>query len=189
MARLPVPFSAGLVTVLSVASFAACDRAAPSSSETQEAPASSVIALGVSLGGCEDLGACARECDAGSADRCRRLAISYAQGRGAPKDETRATELYEHACAMGDSPACIFAGQMHEYAHGVPRDETAAAQFYGVACERRSPAGCYNLAYLSENARILPRDLQKARELYAVACAAGARQACDRAKDLADARE
>ncbi len=85
---------------------------------------------------------------------------------------------------MGDAPACVFAGQMHEYAHGVPKDEPAAAGFYGTACKLGWAAGCYNLAILSESGRGVPTDPARAADLYDVACKAGAARACDKAKEL-----
>lgn len=85
---------------------------------------------------------------------------------------------------MGDAPACVFAGQMHEYAHGVPKDERAAAGFYGTACKFGWAAGCYNLAILSEGGRGIPTDIAGAADLYDVACKAGAAQACDKATEL-----
>jgi len=185
--RLPVQALGFFRPMFVFAALASCGRNKHPSGDSQEAPAPSVITLGVSLGSCEDLASCERECDAGSADRCRRLAVSYALGQGAEKDETRATGLYEKACSMGDPSACVFAGQMHEYAHGVPKDEQAAAHLYDVACERGWPPGCYNRAFLYENAHTLTRDHRKAAELYQVACKAGATQACDRAKDIFEA--
>jgi len=44
------------------------------------APSASAITLGVEMGACSDVAVCERECDGGSADRCRRLAASYAFG-------------------------------------------------------------------------------------------------------------
>src|ERR1700733_1915805 len=109
-------------------SLVACHRAASSSGE-EPAPSASVITIGNTIGTCPDLAVCQSECDAGSADRCRRLAATYAFGQGVDKDETRAATLYEHACDMKDAPGCLFAGQMHEFAHGVPTDYAAAARF------------------------------------------------------------
>jgi len=183
--RSPPPiWQAPFVLSLFVAAFVRCDRDRGVSASEQEAPTSSALTLGVSLGGCDDPSTCARECDAGSADRCRRLAVSYALGQNAPKDEAYATSLYERACTMGDAPACVFAGQMHEYAHGVAKDGQAAAGFYGTACKLGWAAGCYNLAILSEGGRGVPTDLARAADLYDVACGAGAAQACDKAKEL-----
>jgi TPR repeat protein len=180
------------VAVILAPGGAACDRSGASSTE-QPAPSASVVSIGVTLGTCSDLSQCESECDAGSADRCRRLAATYALGEGVDKDETRATALYEHACDLKDPPACVFAGQMHEYAHGVPKDDAKAARLYETACTAGWAAGCYNLAIMFENGRGVARDPGKAAALYQGACAAGAKTACDRARDLqasaADAAE
>jgi TPR repeat protein len=163
--------------------FAACSRG-KSSEQGQPAPSASVITIGVALGTCDEVAICAKECDAGSADRCRRLATTYAFGQGVDKDETRATSLYERACDLKDAPACVFAGQMHEFAHGVPKDDAAAARFYERACDMQWAAGCYNLAVMLENGRGVPQDRARAGELYQLACTAGAKQACDKAREM-----
>jgi TPR repeat protein len=160
----------------------ACHRGGRSGDEP--APSDSVVTIGNTIGTCPDLASCENECDAGSADRCRRLGATYAFGKGVDKDEARATALYEHACDMKDVTACIFAGQMREYAHGVPRDATSAARLYDRACQMDSAAGCYNLAILVERGDGVPRDRAKAGDLYQVACTAGAKQACDRAREM-----
>ena len=77
------------VAVILAAGGAACDRSGASSTE-QPAPSASVVSIGVTLGTCSDLSQCESECDAGSADRCRRLAATYSFGRGTPKDEVQA---------------------------------------------------------------------------------------------------
>jgi TPR repeat protein len=164
------------------AAAAACGRRDLSSVE-QTAPSASVVTIGAALGTCNDLLLCARECDAGSADRCRRLAATYALGRGVDKDEALATATYARACDMRDAPSCVFAGQMHEYAHGVPKDDVTAAGFYERACDLKWPAGCYNLAIMFENGRGVREDPVRAGALYAIACAAGAKPACGKARD------
>lgn len=146
--------------------------------------AASVVTLGAGIGTCDDLATCARECDAGSADRCRRLAATYAFGQGADRDEARATALYERSCAMKDAPSCIFAGQMYEYAHGVAKDDEKAARYYEKACDMGSQAGCYNLGIMYENGRGVPKDRAKAADLYQVACTAGSKTACDKTKQM-----
>jgi TPR repeat protein len=161
-----------------------CHRGSSASSGEDPAPPASVVTIGNTIGTCPDLVACENECDAGSADRCRRLAATYAFGQGVVKDEARATGLYEHACDMRDASACLFAGQMHEFAHGVPKDDVVAARFYGRSCDLGYAAGCYNLAILFEEGHGVPKDRAKAGDLYQVACTAGAKQACDRAREM-----
>jgi hypothetical protein len=169
--------------ILAVASCAACSRAR-STREQQPAPSASVVTLGVTLGGCPDIAACQKECDAGSADRCRRLAITYAFGQGVEKDEGHATALYERACEMKDPSACVFAGQMNEFARGVPKDEAKAVRFYEKACDLQWAAGCYNLAIMYERGTGVPVSRSKAGDLYQTACTAGAQLACDKARDM-----
>jgi len=173
----------GLGLVLVCLLGTACNRGG-SSGHGQPAPSSSVITIGVALGSCTDVPACERECNAGSADRCRRLAASYAFGQGVGQDETRATALFEKACAMDDPSACVFAGQMNEYARGVTKDDLKAASFYNHACELKWIPGCYNLAIMYERGTGVPADAKKAADLYQVACTGGAPQACDKAKEL-----
>jgi TPR repeat protein len=161
-----------------------CNRDRASSGEQAPMPSASVVTIGNAIGTCPDVKACADECDAGSADRCRRLAATYAFGQGVAQDEARATALYEHACDMKDSSACMFAGQMHEFAHGVPKDYVPAARFYERSCDLGYAAGCYNLAILVERGNGVAQDRRRAAELYQTACTAGAKQACDKAKEL-----
>jgi TPR repeat protein len=167
----------------SMLALAACGRRHAPHGEGS-APSASVVTIGVAMGACEDIDVCEKECATGSADRCRRLAVAYAFGRGVDKDEARAITLYERACDMSDAPACVFAGQMHEYAHGVAEDYAKAAALYGRACDLGWPAGCYNLAIMAERGRGVPQDRAKAADLYQVVCTAGAKQACDKAKEL-----
>jgi TPR repeat protein len=171
-----------LAPALAIAS-GSCGRRETGSRE-QGAPSASVVSIGVALGTCDDVSACEAECDGGSADRCRRLAASYAMGKGIDRDETRAAALYVRACDANDAPSCVFAGQMYEYAHGVTKDAAAATRFYERACDRDWIAGCYNLAIMLENGRGVPRDRARAAHLYERACSAGAKAACAKATEL-----
>jgi TPR repeat protein len=143
------------------------------------------VTLGIALGTCTDVAVCERECEAGSADRCRRLAASYSFGQGGvQKDEAHAAALYERACRMKDPSSCMFAGQMSEFGRGTPKDPVKAVGFYRDACDLRWVAGCYNLGVMFERGVGVPADEQKARELYEGACDAGAMTACGKAEEL-----
>jgi TPR repeat protein len=170
-------------SALALLVLAACDRPRGSPDDAP-APSASVMSIGVTMGTCSDLATCESECDGGSADRCRRLAASYAFGEGVVRDEAKATSLYEHACDLGDPPGCVFAGHMHEYARGVPKDEARAAALYGRACDAGWAAGCYNQAIMVEDGRGVAVDRAKATALYDTACRAGAKPACDKARAL-----
>jgi TPR repeat protein len=74
---------------------------------------------------------------------------------------------------------------MYEFAHGVEKDDSAAVTLYRRACDLGWAPGCYNLAITYERGTGVPADRKRAAQLYEVACTAGAKQACDKAKDLA----
>ncbi len=181
--RHPRTVIVALCVVPSVALGLACGRDR-SSTHAAPAPSGSVITLGVALGGCDEVAVCARECDAGSADRCRRLAATYALGQGVDRDEGRAVALYQRACDLNDPSACMFAGQMSEYARGVDKDDARAARLYARACELRWAPGCYNLGVMYERGTGVPQDRAKAADLYQASCTAGAQSACEKARAL-----
>jgi TPR repeat protein len=135
------------------------------------------------MGGCEDVPTCLRECDAGAGDRCRRLGVSYEFGQGVAKDPKASVGWYERSCELKNATGCEAAGRMYEY-HLEPKDMAKAAGFYQRACEMGWQGGCANWAIMLENGRGVPQDLGKARALYDGACKAGAGLACDRLKAL-----
>jgi uncharacterized protein len=178
----PSPPRTAFASTLAIALLVGCHRG--SSSQEAPAPSASVITLGLAIGTCDDIVACERECDSGSADRCRRLGATYALGQGASKDETRATALYEHACDLRDPSACVFAGQMNEFARGVTKDDAKAARLYERACDLQWAPGCYNFAIMYERGTGVRQDHAKAADLYQKACTAGAKPSCEKAKEM-----
>jgi TPR repeat protein len=85
---------------------------------------------------------------------------------------------------MKDPSACVFAGQMNEFARGVSKDDAKAAHFYERACDLQWAPGCYNLAVMYERGTSVPADRKKAGDLYQFACTAGAKGACDKAREM-----
>jgi TPR repeat protein len=73
---------------------------------------------------------------------------------------------------------------MNEFARGVPKDDAKAAHFYERACDLQWAPGCYNLAIMYERGTGVPADRERAGDLYQLACTAGARGACDKARDM-----
>jgi hypothetical protein len=152
--------------------------------EDHPSPSASVISIGVEMGACPDVVACVNECDGGSADRCRRLGVTYEFGKGVERDGVHATELYAKACGMRDSEGCVAAGRMYEFHHGVDKDEVKAVGFYRRACDLGSATGCANLAIMLESGRGTPKDEVHAVELFDRACAQGSGVACQHATAL-----
>jgi TPR repeat protein len=162
-----------------------CDRKgdAPRTAD-QPSPSASVISIGVEMGACPDMVACANECDAGSADRCRRLGVTYEFGKGVERDGVHATELYVRGCDMRDSESCLAAGRMYEFHHGVDKDDTKAVGFYKRACDSGNTTGCANLAIMLESGQGTPKDEVRAIELFDQACTRGSGLACQHASAL-----
>ena len=157
--------------------------ASPEERTLPAAAQSSVEVINV-IGTCEDVPLCTKECEAGQADRCRRLGATLQFAKPPDRDEARATSFYERACALGNAPACVSAGQMFEYEHGVTKDVGKAAGYYARACDVGYQVGCANYAIMLENGRGVPKDLDRAATLYEAACRAGAGLACERRKAL-----
>jgi TPR repeat protein len=152
--------------------------------EDQPNPSASVVSVAVEMGACPDFVVCERECDAGSADRCRRLAASYEFGKGAPADPKLATSLYVRACDMRDMGACVSAGRMYEFHHGVEKDDRTASSFYRRACDGENMTGCANLAIMLESGHGGDKDDGAAIQLFDKACARGSGIACQHAAAL-----
>jgi TPR repeat protein len=149
----------------------------------QPAPPSTMTIANM-FGVCDDVAQCERECDAGQADRCRRLGATYQFAQGAAKDEKKATAYYELACSENNAPACVSSGQMYEFSHGVAKDDAKAAGYYKKGCDLGYMVGCANYAIMLENGRGVPKDIPQATTIYANACKAGAGLACDRLRWL-----
>jgi TPR repeat protein len=66
----------------------------------------------------------------------------------------------------------------------VPKDDAKAARFYERACDIGYPPGCYNLAIMYERGTGVAVNRAKAGDLYQMACTSGAKQACDKAKEM-----
>jgi TPR repeat protein len=182
-----IPLLAALAAA-SVTTLTACKKghqdALPSDQEYTAPSAPPPVQMVNTIASCEDMDLCLRECDAGAADRCRRLGVTYEFGRGVPKEPKTAIAWYEHACDLGNAVGCESAGRMYEF-HSEPKDYAKAAALYQKSCEVGWQGGCANWAILLENGQGTTRDLAKARELFTGACKAGAGLACDRLKSLA----
>src|SRR5262245_8773690 len=59
-----------------------------------------------------------RACDEKSGAGCAHLAFLYATGKDVPKDDKRATVLYQRSCDLGDAQGCYNAGLMADDGRG-----------------------------------------------------------------------
>jgi TPR repeat protein len=186
---MPGARQAVLALAVTLLATAGCDkrRAPPPPVEGNPQEAPSAITIANMFGTCDDAGACDDECDAGSAESCRKLGTTYQFGtKSTQKDDLKALHYYERACAMKNAGGCVSSGQMYEFHHGVDKDDAKAAAFYKQGCDLGYQVGCANYAIMLENGRGVPKDLAQAAALFDVACKQGAGLACDRLRVLRD---
>jgi len=72
----------------------------------------------------------------------------YAEGRGAPKNETIAAQWYKRAAKLGDIEATFAYGVLLAAGRGVKKDRTAAGVLFEKAALKGHPHAHYNLAQL-----------------------------------------
>ena len=66
---------------------------------------------------------------------CINLASSYEIGRGIPKDQNKANQLYRKICDGGSMWGCAILGNSYEKGLGVPKDLKKAKQLFRKACD------------------------------------------------------
>lgn len=100
----------------------------------------------------------------------------YAEGKGVPKDTTKAAELLQSAYAKNwpnrGLPAYYLA-RLYDSGDGVPEDKNKAFELYSFAYANRIRPAAYPLAVAYNEGVLAPKDTAKAKELFAVAAANG----------------
>jgi TPR repeat protein len=129
-----------------------------------------------------------RGCDGGDGMGCGHLAFAYEDGKGVPKDEHVAAQLYGRACAT--IPLfCINLGWMFEEGRGVPVDPARAAPLYERACASDEPLderGCTYRGRLYLEGRGVKGDRARAVQLFRRGCAGGVHFGCDDLRELGE---
>jgi len=78
----------------------------------------------------------------GEAQGCSNLGNMYRDGRGVPKDDSRAVQLYQRGCAEGNPVGCTNLGFMYEESRVMARDRNRAAQLYQKGCNLGGAQAC-----------------------------------------------
>jgi TPR repeat protein len=96
-----------------------------------------------------------RGCDFSYYPACNNLAWLYLGGHGVPQDQAQAMRLFRsayesarEACRMGDSAACMMAGEFRYEGRGVERDEAEATALLERACAGGQRHGCELLSQI-----------------------------------------
>ena len=86
-----------------------------------------------------------RKCEAGDAPNCERLGKLYLNGKGVPKDETRALSVFEKTCDHGNMRACLDTGALYATATGTTVNLAHAKQLMDKACAGGEHTACENV--------------------------------------------
>lgn len=117
-------------------------------------------------------------CDAGEAQGCANLGVSYLEGFGIQKDPERGAQLLQSACTQGIVRACVNLGRAYVYGTGVTRDPEKAFALFRGACEDGDTGGCFNLGVAYQQGEGVEQDLAKAAALFQRVCDTGDGPAC-----------
>lgn len=98
-------------------------------------------------------------CNAGDPLACSNLGVLYATGKGVPRSDERAAQLYGTACSAGIGIACSNLGWFQEWGMGGLRaDPAEAAGNYQRACSAGTGVACRNLGVLHAVGKGVSRD-------------------------------
>lgn len=126
-----------------------------------------------------------RDCDAGKAPACMRLAAAYDSGLGLAPDEARSQTLFERACELGDYEGCVSLGvQLDARASTNPEGPARAVDLYRKACDQNVASGCLFLGYTysGDGGHVgAPPDPALAATHFKKACELGSSEACSEA--------
>lgn len=120
-----------------------------------------------------------KSCDKGEAKDCLTLGALYEEGKGGvARDESRAANLYEHACTAGNAAGCGELGTLYALGRGVKQDATKAAALFEKACNGGAPTACGILGALYIQGDGVTKDEARGAALFEKGCIGGDAQAC-----------
>lgn len=124
---------------------------------------------------------CIRRCEERDDDSCAALALLYANGWGAPVDESRAVELAKASCSNRSATGCGLLGSFHGLGVGVARDPRRAQELLMFGCEGHDALSCESLGGQYVDASLGTVDLKAAAGYFLKACDLGHMRACFKA--------
>ena len=127
---------------------------------------------------------CAEQCSKGNAGSCVSLAALHASGRGAPKDDAKAFELFKKGCDGGETRGCLGQGQALAAGRGTGKDPQAARPLLDRACKDGVAAGCGALGALLASGEAGSKDEAGAVTLLTRACEGGDDVGCGLLGDM-----
>jgi len=94
------------------------------------------------------------------------LGVLYRDGRGVPKDESKAADWFGKAAEQGDAKAQYELGFLYKIGEGVPLDYVKATEWFGKAAAQGSVNAQYELGYSYFTGLGVTRDFAKAVEWF-----------------------
>jgi hypothetical protein len=94
------------------------------------------------------------------------LAGVYAAGKGVPRDDVKAAQLYLRAAQRNHAPALFTLATLYADGRGIPRDMNKAIQCYEKAAQAGLPDAANSLGYLYEAGAGVAADVEKAIDWY-----------------------
>ena len=105
--------------------------------------------------------------DSGSSEGAQQLALAYAEGRGVPRDDSRALELLQKAASAGLHRAQLNLGTLYFRGQGTPRDLIQARFWLEKAASDNDPYALYALARaMDDSLGAAQYDPVRAADLY-----------------------
>lgn len=114
-------------------------------------------------------------CSSKDGEACLKLGVAFSNGQlGLASDETRAADLYERACRVGDARGCNNLAVAFEKGQGRPKDTARACEIYQGNCDGRHALACRNLGRCFRDGMAGVTDAKKAQSAF------------ERARDLSE---
>ena len=116
-----------------------------------------------------------KKCQANDGEACYTLGKSYSSNP-CDGDEckkwslSKSDELYQKACDLRYSKACMDLGDKYEKGSGVEKDIAKAVEFFEKACKMDESQGCVNAGILYQKGEGIKQNVSKATDLYEKAC-------------------
>lgn len=106
-----------------------------------------------------DAADCERRCAKGDVASCARAGVLFRDGRGVPRDPTRAWRYLTTACERGDAVGCGALSELLVSDDGAQRNTAHAATLARAACEAGDGHGCASLASLCTDNLVYPSEV------------------------------
>lgn len=121
---------------------------------------------------------CEKQCDAGNAPSCGRVAYYTLKGEHFERNAPKAVKLFEKACDDGYSVACASLGSLYVTGEAVKKDPDKGALLLERACNDGDARFCSFLAQMSYVGNGVPKDMDRAAKYGYRGCFGGSAGGC-----------